>query len=86
MPTITEAGFDVVVSNWRGLMTHPQISEQARTDLIELVTQAHDSPDWQDVLAKNGWDDSFLTGDEFGTFLVEEQARVQVILKEIGLT
>ncbi len=29
VPTITEAGYDVVVSNWRGLMTHPGISRGA---------------------------------------------------------
>ena len=55
MPTITEAGFDVVVSNWRGLMTHPGITAEADADLIDLVTQAHDTPDWQDILTKNGW-------------------------------
>lgn len=86
VPTISEAGFDVVVSNWRALMTHPSITPEAESDLVALVTQAHDSPDWKDILSKNGWDDTFLTGPEFDTFLVDEQTRVQGILKEIGLT
>ncbi len=86
VPTMTEAGYDVVLSNWRGLMSHPQLSPEARTDLTDLVTRAHDSPEWRDVLAKNGFDDLYLTGDDFGTFLTEEEQRVQKVLAEIGLT
>jgi putative tricarboxylic transport membrane protein len=85
VPTITEAGFDVVVSNWRGLMTHPGIEEQALSDLIALVTQAHDTPEWRDVLAKNGWDDEFQTGTDYGRFLADEEQRVSKILRDIGL-
>jgi len=86
VPTITEAGFEVVVSNWRALMARPGMAADAEADLVELVTKAHDSSDWQDVLAKQGWDDTFLTGPEFATFLADEEKRVRTILEEIGLT
>jgi putative tricarboxylic transport membrane protein len=85
VPTITEAGFDLVVSNWRGLMTHPGIGEQALADLIDLVTRAHDTPEWHDILAKQGWDDEFLTGADYGRFLADEEQRVSKILRDIGL-
>jgi putative tricarboxylic transport membrane protein len=85
VPTITEAGFDVVVSNWRGLMGHPGMAADARADLVDLVTRAHDTPDWKDVLAKNSWDDTFLTGSGFDTFLTAEEKRVRTVLEEIGL-
>jgi putative tricarboxylic transport membrane protein len=85
VPTITEAGFDVVVSNWRGLMTHPGMGADAKRDLVDLVTRAHDTPDWKDVLTKQGWDDTFLTGTAFDTFLAEEETRVRTVLREIGL-
>jgi putative tricarboxylic transport membrane protein len=86
VPTITEAGFDVVVSNWRGVMARPGLGAEARSDLLDLVTRAHASDEWKDVLAKNGFDDVFLTGDDFATFLTEEEQRVQAILSDIGLT
>ena len=85
VPTITEAGFDVVVSNWRALMSHPQMAAEPKRDLVGLVTQAHDTPEWKDVLAKNGWDDTFITGAEFEKFLADEEQRVRTVLKEIGL-
>ncbi len=86
MPTITEGGFELVVSNWRGLMARPGLTPDAEQALVDLVTQAHDSADWKDVLAKQGWDDTFLTGSGFDTFLTDEEARVRTILSEIGLT
>ena len=85
VPTIKEAGFDVEVSNWRGLMTYPGIGEQPLADLIALVQRAHDTPEWRDVLAKQGWDDEFLTGADYGRFLADEEQRVSTILREIGL-
>ena len=85
VPTLTEAGFDLVVSNWRGLMTHPGIGDQALTDLTDLVTRAHDTPEWRDVLAKQGWDDEFQTGSDYGRFLADEEQRVSQILRDIGL-
>ena len=85
VPTIIEAGLDVVLSNWRGLMTHPRIADDAKADLLDLVTRTHDTPDWKDVLTKNGWDDLFLPGDAYAAFLAEEENRVRTILSEIGL-
>jgi putative tricarboxylic transport membrane protein len=86
VPTLTEAGFEVEVSNWRGVLAHPDMEPEAQDKLITLVTQMHGSPEWQEVLEKQGWEDQFETGETFATFLTAEQKRVQTILKEIGLT
>jgi putative tricarboxylic transport membrane protein len=85
VPTIIESGFDVEVTNWRGLMARPGMSDDARDDLIALVQDAHDSDEWVEALENNGWLDTFQTGDEYGDFLAEEETRVRQILTEIGL-
>ncbi|CCH89048.1 conserved protein of unknown function [Modestobacter italicus] len=85
VPTIVESGFDVEVTNWRGLMARPGMSDDARDDLIALVQDAHDSDEWAEALENNGWLDTFQTGDEYGDFLAEEETRVRQILTEIGL-
>ena len=33
----------------------------------------------------NGWIDAFKTGDEFGSFLTEQEDRVEDTLEELGL-
>lgn len=85
VPTIKEQGLDIVVSNWRGLMARPDMSTKARDDLTALVTKAHATKEWKDVLKKNGFDDLYITGAEYEKFLTAEEARVQKVLSEIGL-
>ncbi len=85
VPTMAEAGSDVVLLNWRGLMAHPGMTAESLADLLELVRQAHDTPEWAEVLKKQGWDDLFLPGEAYAAFLAEEETRVRTILSEIGL-
>lgn len=83
--TLQDLGVDVELTNWRGVMASPDISDQERSDLIELMTLVHDSDEWAEALETNGWDDEFMTGDEFGEFIEAENERVNAILREIGL-
>jgi putative tricarboxylic transport membrane protein len=84
-PTIQEAGFDVVLPNWRGVVAPPGISDEQRAAITALIEQAHETQEWQQALEKNGWDDFFMTGDEFASFLTEETERVEGVLRDIGL-
>jgi putative tricarboxylic transport membrane protein len=84
-PTLTEAGLDVELINWRGVVAPPNISEEAKTRLTTLVDQLHNSPAWKEQLQRNGWTDTYLSGPEFQAFLGEEQTRVRGVLTELGL-
>ncbi|OAH15894.1 Bug family tripartite tricarboxylate transporter substrate binding protein [Streptomyces jeddahensis] len=84
-PTLKESGYDVEFTNWRGIVAPPGLSEAERDKLTNLITKLHDSDEWQESLEKNGWDDAFLTGDEFGAFLDAQDKRVVSVLKELGL-
>ncbi len=84
-PTIGDAGFDVVLENWRGVMAPPDISEEDRDAVVGLITELHDSEAWQAALEENGWTDFFQTGDDFAAFLEEERTRVEAVLQEIEI-
>jgi len=85
-PTIADAGFDVVLENWRGVVAAPDLSDADREAVVQLITEMHDADAWQQALTDNGWTDFFQPGDEFVAFLAEEQTRVEAVLNEIGLT
>lgn len=85
VPTLTESGVDLVFTNWRGVLAPPGISEERREELIGLLEEMHDSPEWQQALEDNGWTDTFRTGDEFTTFLEDQDRRVADTLEELGL-
>jgi putative tricarboxylic transport membrane protein len=45
----------------------------------------HGTPEWEQALEDNGWIDAFATGEDFSTFLREQDDRVSSTLKELGL-
>ncbi|MFC5928393.1 tripartite tricarboxylate transporter substrate binding protein [Cryobacterium melibiosiphilum] len=84
-PTLTEEGVDLVFTNWRGLLAAPGLTDEQTARLVTAVTEMHDSDEWADVLESNGWTDAFVTGDEFATFLTEQDERVATVLESLGL-
>jgi len=85
VPTLKEQGFDLVISNWRSVMAPSGISAEQRKTLIDLLQAMVKSPAWTEILKQKGWDDAFLAGDPFGTFLKQEIARVSDVLKSVGM-
>jgi putative tricarboxylic transport membrane protein len=83
--TLKEQGVDLEFTNWRGWVAPPELQDGDKQALIELSTKLHDSQQWKDALAKNGWTDAFITGDEFGAFIKSENQRVGDVLNELGL-
>ncbi|KPC78937.1 MULTISPECIES: Bug family tripartite tricarboxylate transporter substrate binding protein [Streptomyces] len=84
-PTLREAGLDTDFTNWRGIVAPPGLSVAERDKLVGLVSELHDSKQWRESMKKNGWDDAFLTGDDFGDFLDAQDRRVATVLEELGL-
>ncbi|MGW6563585.1 Bug family tripartite tricarboxylate transporter substrate binding protein [Streptomyces hydrogenans] len=84
-PTLREAGLDTEFTNWRGIVAPPGLTDAERDRLVALVTELHGSPQWRESLKTHGWTDAFLPGEEFGAFLTEQNARVDTVLKELGL-
>ncbi len=69
------------------VLAPPGISEERRDELIAYLEEMHDTPEWQQALEDNGWGDEFVTGDEFGQFLEDEDARrVHAWRRSISLT
>jgi len=84
-PTLKEQGVDLVFANWRGLVAAPDLSDDAKKTLVDVVTKLHDSQEWKAALEEKGWADAFQAGDEFATFLKSENDRVAGVLGELGL-
>jgi len=84
-PTFTEAGIDLVFTNWRGWVAPPSIEDADRQKWVDALTAVHDTDAWAEELDKQGWIDAFATGDEFGDFLTEQDQDVAAILQELGL-
>ncbi|QNA93384.1 MULTISPECIES: tripartite tricarboxylate transporter substrate binding protein [unclassified Microbacterium] len=85
VPTITEEGYDVVLTNWRGVIAPGGISDGEKAELVRVITELHDSEAWTEQLETKGWTDAFLVGEEFDGFLTGNIDEVTATLKNIGL-
>jgi len=84
-PTLKDAGVDVSLTNWRGVVAPKGITAEQRAALTGAVQAMHDSKEWKAALKRNGWDDDFVTGDSFTSYLRSEEKRATDVLTEIGL-
>lgn len=85
VPTFAEAGYNVELANWRGILAAPGAPDENYQQWVETFTQLSQTEEWQQVLATQGWEDYFLAGDEFGEFIAEETERQGQILRDAGL-
>jgi putative tricarboxylic transport membrane protein len=84
-PTLIDEGYDVTLTNWRGVLAPGDIDEADAAALQDLVTEMHDSDGWTAILEERGWDDAFLVGEEFQEFLDGNIVEVTETLQAIGL-
>lgn len=85
VPTITEEGYDVVLTNWRGVIAPGEISDGEKDELVRVITELHESEAWTEQLETKGWTDAFLVGADFDEFLTGNIEEVTATLKNIGL-
>ena len=85
VPTLKEKGIDLEFTNWRGVVAPPGISAEDKQVWIDAFTKMHESAAWKAELEEKGWVDAFATGDEFGTFLKEQDTQVATLLQTLGL-
>ena len=71
--------------NWRGVVAPPGIDDATRDELVDIVTELENSPEWAEALDRNNWTDSFQPGTDFEEFLVGETDQVTALVKELGL-
>lgn len=84
-PTLREQGVDVVFENWRSVVAPPGISAADRTRLEELVGAMVRSVEWREALQRYRWLDRYLAGEAFDAFSESEEARVNEILRQLGI-
>jgi putative tricarboxylic transport membrane protein len=85
VPTLKDAGIDVVMASWRGLFAPPAVQGEKLDALVKFATALHDLPAWKKVLSDRQWDDAFLTGPAFETAIGNDITAMTVALKAIGL-
>lgn len=84
-PTIKEAGFDVVVQNWRMVAAAPGLTPEQVAKISADIEKLNASAGWTKMLADKGWANTYLAGDAFAAQLDADIAATEAVLRDIGL-
>jgi putative tricarboxylic transport membrane protein len=82
VPTAREQGFDVTLSNWRGIYGPPNMPAYAVDYWQRALATMVASPTWQGIAEQNQFTTTFMIGDEFQSFLAKTQSDVRAALEE----
>jgi putative tricarboxylic transport membrane protein len=85
VPTLREAGYDVVLGNWRAVYGAPGITAEQRAALTELVIKATKSKSWAESLERNAWTPALMTGKAFDDFVDSEFASLRGVMHLSGM-
>ncbi|HYO20555.1 MAG TPA: tripartite tricarboxylate transporter substrate-binding protein [Dermatophilaceae bacterium] len=83
--TLKEQNVDLTFTNWRGIVAPPGISAAQKAQWVAVFDAMHASQGWKDAMAKNGWSDAYVSGEDFTTFLTAQDKRVADVLTTLGL-
>jgi putative tricarboxylic transport membrane protein len=83
-PTMQEQGNDTTFVNWRGFFAAPGLSDEDLAAYQGALAAMYDTEEWAAVRDRNGWVDIHNSGDEFRTFLEEQEQVIGDLMRELG--
>lgn len=86
VPTLEESGIDVSLTNWRGVVAPPDLTDEQVANLTDAFDRLNESQEWKDLINQNGWVESYSSGDEFAKLIDDQNAEVRGVLSELGLS
>ena len=84
IPTLREQGMDAVFINWRGFFGPPGLSDAKKRQYISMLEKMYETPEWEEVRARNGWVNIYNPDEKFVSFLTEQEKAIGDLMRELG--
>jgi len=84
VPTVKELGYDVTFANWRGFFGIPGLPKDTAEAYRAILKKMYDTPEWEDIRTKRGWQNLYQPGDEFYTFLEAQEKNLGGMMRKLG--
>lgn len=86
-PTLEELDLSEIDSASTGGVLAPAGIDEAEAEAITaMFDELHTTECWTEALAANNWEDAFSDGSTFAETIEEDNAKVEEVLTELGLT
>ncbi len=83
-PTMKEQGIDTVFVNWRGFFGAPGLPEAELAAYQAALAKMYETPEWEEVRARNGWVNIHNSGDDFRAFLEQQEKEIGDLMRKLG--
>lgn len=86
VPTMKEAGVDMVSYNWRGIGGPPGLPKAIVDYWVDVLGKMRATPDWkQGYLAKAYQEDGWLAGDQLMAYVHKEHDQFKAVFEKLGM-
>ncbi|MFB7138865.1 Bug family tripartite tricarboxylate transporter substrate binding protein [Gottfriedia sp. NPDC056225] len=85
-PTAKEQGIDAEFIIWRGVFGPEKMSKEAYAYWEKTISKLVETDEWKEEVEKQGWQPEYKNGDEFKSFLTEQETQVHDLLKALGMS
>ncbi len=83
-PTMMEQGLDVEFVNWRGFFAAPGLDDATVESMRAAIAAMYDTPEWEEVRARNGWVNIHNPGADFEAFLEAQEQQIGDLMRTLG--
>ncbi len=83
-PTMVEQGIDTTFVNWRGFFAAPGLPDDKLAMYQDTLSKMYETAEWEEVRARNGWVNIHNNGDDFRSFLEEQETVIGDLMKKLG--
>jgi putative tricarboxylic transport membrane protein len=84
IPTCKSAGIDVEYVMLRGFFMSPGATDDQVAYYVDLFKKVRETPEWKKLMSDGAFNQSFMTGKEFLSWVAKEETRHEGLMKEAG--
>ena len=85
IPTLKEAGLDVLFHQWRGVFAPPGLKAEHLAWWQSVIDRMHASEIWRQYITRSGWEDGYLGRDDFRRLVHADQERYIQTLARLSI-
>lgn len=84
VPTLKELGYEVSFANWRGFFGPPKLPADKAVTFQQMLAKMYNTPEWEKVRTSRGWQNLYIPGDDFYTFLEKQEEVIGGMMRTLG--
>jgi putative tricarboxylic transport membrane protein len=82
--TVKEFGYDMTFANWRGFFGAPGLPEAKAQAYRDVLKKMYETPQWEEIRTKRGWQNLYKPGPEFVLFLEKMEKDLGGMMRKLG--